>query len=199
MTAPRFFKSAKEWRTWLEKNHASKTEVMVGYHKGAGKAGGFTHKQAIDEALCFGWIDSQAQGGDTTWSIRFTPRKAKSIWSQVNIRKIEELKKAGLMHPAGLAAYETRDPKLQKRYSFENRDAKVPAAYMKQLRANAAAWTYFEAMPKSYREPALWWVVSAKQEATRERRLATLIADSAAGRKIKLLGYTSRPKKKAAP
>lgn len=199
VSEPLFFKSQKEWRAWLAKNHAKKTEVTLGYHKGAGARGDFHHKQAIDEALCFGWIDSRAQGGDTTWSIRFTPRKAKSIWSQVNIKRIEELKAAGLVRPSGLAAYEGRDPKLQKKYSFENRGAKMPAAYVKKFRANKAAWKYFEGMPKSYREPAIWWVVSAKQEATRERRLETLIADSAAGRKIKPLSYTSRPKKKPAP
>ena len=184
---PRFFTSQKDWRAWLEKNHASKTEVIVGYHKGAAAKGGFHHKQAIDEALCFGWIDSVAKGGETTWSIRFTPRKTKSIWSDINIRRIEELKAAGLVHPAGLAAYENRDPKLQKKYSFENRDAKLAPAYKKAFKSDKAAWKNFEAMAPSYRHPAIWWVMSAKQEETRERRLKTLIADSAAGRKVKHL------------
>jgi len=193
MNEPRFFKTRKEWRTWLQKHHATKNEVIVGYHKGAGKTGGFNHKQAIDEALCFGWIDSRAQGGDTTWSIRFTPRKAKSIWSQVNIRRIEELKATGMVHPAGLAAYDSRDPALQKKYSFENRDAKLTPAYEKKFRANKKAWDVFQKMPQSYRHPAVWWVISAKQEATRERRLAQLIADSAAGRRLK---HLTRPDKR---
>jgi uncharacterized protein YdeI (YjbR/CyaY-like superfamily) len=193
MTEAIFFKSQKEWRAWLLKNHATKTEAIVGYHKGAGAKGGFTHKQAIDEALWFGWIDSVAKGGDTTWSIRFTPRKAKSIWSQVNIKRIEELKAAGQVHAAGHAAYDGRDPKLQKKYSFENRDAKLSAADDKAFRANKQAWKNFEAMPPSYRHPAIWWVVSAKQEATRERRLAQLIADSAAGKRLK---HLTRPEKK---
>jgi uncharacterized protein YdeI (YjbR/CyaY-like superfamily) len=184
---PRFFRSQKDWRAWLEKNHATSTEAIVGYHKGAAAKGGFTHKQAIDEALCFGWIDSVAKGGDATWSIRFTPRKPKSIWSQVNIKRVQELKARGLVHEAGLAAYEKRDPKLQKRYSFENRDVKLAAEYEKTFRANRKAWSNFEAMAPSYRHPAIWWVMSAKQEETRQRRLKALIADSAAGRKIKPL------------
>jgi uncharacterized protein YdeI (YjbR/CyaY-like superfamily) len=195
VTKPRFFKSQKEWRAWLEKNHATSTAIIVGYHKGAGAKGGFTHKQAIDEALCFGWIDSVAKGGDTTWSIRFTPRKAKSIWSAINLKRIEELKAAGLVHPAGLAAYENRDPKLQKRYSFENRDVKLAPAYAKAFKADKAAWKNFESMAPSYRHPAVWWVMNAKQEETRQRRLATLIADSAAGRKVK---HLTPPKRKAA-
>jgi uncharacterized protein YdeI (YjbR/CyaY-like superfamily) len=187
MSAPRFFRSQKEWRAWLEKNHASAGEQWVGFHKvGSGKTG-ITYKQARDEALCFGWIDAVRQGGERTWSIRFTPRKAGSIWSAVNIKRIEELKALGLVSPAGLKVYEGRDHTKQQRYSFENRDTVLAPAYEEALRANAAAWTWFAAMPRSYRHPAVWWVMSAKQEATRERRLATLIADSAAGRKIKHL------------
>ena len=185
--APRFFRSQKEWRSWLEKNHATAADQWVGFHKaGAGKTG-ITYKQAVDEALCFGWIDAVRRGGDATWSIRFTPRKTGSIWSAVNIRRIEELKTLGQVAPAGLAAYEGRDPEKQKKYSFENRDTVLAPACEKRFRAEKAAWTWFEAMPRSYRHPAVWWVMSAKQEATRERRLATLIADSAAGRKVRHL------------
>lgn len=187
MTTPRFFKSQKEWRAWLEKNHAGATEQVVGFHKTKSAEKGITYKQALDEALCFGWIDAARKGGELTWSIRFTPRKAKSIWSQINIKRIEELKAAGLVRPSGLAAYEGRDPTLQKKYSFENRDATLAPAYAKKFRAEKKAWANFEKMPPSYRHPAIWWVVSAKQEATRERRLATLISDSAAARKVKHL------------
>lgn len=187
MSEPRFFRSQKEFRAWLEKNHATKTELVVGFEKGAAAKGVFHRAQAVDEALCFGWIDGVAKGGDTTWSIRFTPRKAKSIWSAVNIRRMEELKAAGVVHAAGLAAYEKRDPTLQKRYSFENPDAQLSPAHLKLFKANKKAWTNFEAMPKSYRHPAVWWVVSARQEATRERRFADLVAHSEAGIRLKHL------------
>jgi uncharacterized protein YdeI (YjbR/CyaY-like superfamily) len=184
---PRFFRSRGEWRSWLEKNHATRTEQWVGLHKVGSDGKGITYKEAVDEALCFGWIDAVRRGGDTTWAIRFTPRKTGSIWSAVNLRRIEELKAEGRVAPAGLAVYDGRDPAKQKRYSFENRDTVLAPDYDKRFRAETAAWRWFEAMPRSYRHPAVWWVMSAKQEATRERRLATLIEDSAAGRKIKPL------------
>ena len=189
---PKFFKTASAWRKWLEKNHDKKTELFVGFHKvGSGNAG-ITRKQALDEALCFGWIDGVARGGDATWQIRFSPRRPKSIWSQINIKRVEELKAEGRMHPAGLAAYEARDPERQKRYSFENRDAALSSTDEKVFLANKKAWTNFSAFPPSYRHPAIWWVVSAKKPETRERRLATLIDDSAAGRRIKHLTPPTR-------
>lgn len=182
-----FFHDQKDWRAWLEANHATASEQWVGFHKvGTGKTG-ITYSQARDEALCFGWIDAVRRGGHAAWSIRFTPRKTGSIWSAVNIGRIEELIAAGRVAPAGLAAYEGRNSEKQKRYSFENRDVVLAPDYEARFRADKAAWTWFESMPRSYRHPAVWWVMSAKQEATRERRLATLIADSAAGRKIKPL------------
>jgi uncharacterized protein YdeI (YjbR/CyaY-like superfamily) len=193
MAEPRFFRTQAEWHRWLEKNHASATEMVVGFHKAASTAKGITYKQALDEALCFGWIDAVRRGGEATWSIRFTRRKPGSIWSAVNIRRIEELKAEGRVHVSGLAVYENRDPAKAKRYSFENRDTVLAPEYVRQFRANAEAWAWFEAAPKSYRHPAVWWVMSARQEETRQRRLATLIADSAAGVRIKPL---RRPEKK---
>ncbi len=187
VSEPRFFRFQTEWRAWLEENHAKSDECLVGFHKVATGKGGLTYKQALDEALCFGWIDAVRGGGKETWTIRFTPRKLKSIWSAINIRRMEELKASGLVHAAGLAAYEKRDPRRQKRYSHENRDARLAPDQERQFRANRKAWTNFKRMIPSYRHPAIWWVMSAKQEATRERRLATLIEDSAAGRKIKPL------------
>ena len=192
MSAPRFFASQKAWRAWLLKNHATAKELVVGLHKVKSGKGGLAHKQAIDEALCFGWIDGVGKGGDTSWSIRFSPRKSKSIWSQVNIKRIEELKAAGMVHPAGVATYENRDPKYQKRYSHENPDAGLAPRYERVFRANKAGWANFGKMPPSYRRPAIWWVMSAKQEATRERRLQTLIADSAAGRRLRHLTSPTR-------
>ena len=204
MTEPRFFRTAKEWRAWLEKNHAGATELVLGFHKVSARsrssprkrgprvgqeeqAHGITYKEALDEALCFGWIDAVRRGGELTWSIRFTPRKSSSIWSAVNLRRIEELKAEGRLHAAGLAAHQRRDLRQQKKYSFENRDAALSAEDQRRFRADKKAWANFEKMPPSYRHPAIWWVVSAKREETHERRLATLIADSAAGRKLKHL------------
>ena len=187
MNAAIFFKDPAEWRAWLEENHATASEQWVGFHKVGAEKKGITYKEAVDEALCFGWIDAVRRGGHAAWSIRFTPRKKGSIWSAVNQKRIVELIAEGRVASAGLAAYEGRDPEKQKKYSFENRDAVLAPDYEKRFRANKQAWQWFEAMPRSYRHPAVWWIVSAKQEATRERRLATLIADSAAGRKVKHL------------
>ena len=187
MSTAIFFKDRAEWRAWLEENHATQSEQWVGFYKAGTDKKGITYKEAVDEALCFGWIDAVRRGGHATWSIRFTPRTKGSIWSAVNIRRIEELKALGQVAPAGLAAYEGRDPEKQRKYSFENRDVVLAPDYEKRLRADKAAWAWFETMPLSYRHPAVWWVMSAKQEATRERRLAVLIADSAAGRKVKHL------------
>ena len=125
-------------------------------------------------------------------TIRFSPRRQKSIWSQINIKRVEELKAEGRMHPAGLAAYEARDPERQNRYSCENRNAAFSAEQEQAFRANKKAWENFSAMPPSYRRPAIWWVVSAKRAETRERRLATLIEDSAAGRQIKQMTLPTR-------
>lgn len=194
MSEPKFFKDAAAWRRWLEKSHDKADELVVGFHKVATGKPGVTYKEALDEALCFGWIDGVRRGGDTTWQIRFTPRRARSIWSAVNIKRFEELKALGRVHPAGLAAYEARTAERQKRYSFENRDAKLSAAEEKAFRANKTAWANFSAMPPSYRHPATWWVVSAKRDETRARRLATLIADSEQGLRIKPMRVAGKDK-----
>jgi uncharacterized protein YdeI (YjbR/CyaY-like superfamily) len=193
MSEPTYFKTQAAWRKWLEKNHTKKAELVVGFHKVGSGNQSITYKEALDEALSFGWIDGVRRGGEQTYTIRFTPRRRKSIWSAVNIKRIEELKAEGKVHAAGLAAYEARDPKQQKKYSFENRDAALSAGEERTFRSNRKAWSNFSAMPPSYRHPATWWVVSAKKPETRTRRLATLIADSEAGRRIKLL----TPAKKA--
>jgi uncharacterized protein YdeI (YjbR/CyaY-like superfamily) len=185
MTDPTFFKSGATWRKWLEKNHDKATEKVVGFHKaGAGKTG-ITRQVTLDEALCFGWIDGVAKGGDTTWQVRFSPRRKKSIWSQINIKRVRELTEEGRMHSAGVVAFEARDPARQNRYSGENRNIAFSAEQERRFRANRKAWENFSAMPPSYRRPATWWVVSAKREDTQTRRLATLIEDSQAGRRLK--------------
>jgi len=181
------FKSPREFRDWLVKNHATATELFVGFYKTTSGKRGATYAQALDEALCFGWIDAVRRGGEATWTIRFTPRRPRSIWSQINIKRIAELKAEGRLHEAGMAAFEARDPARQNRYSYENKTAAFSVEEEAAFRANRKAWDNFCAMPPSYRRPATWWVVSAKRVDTRARRLETLIADSLAGRRIKQL------------
>lgn len=181
-----FFATAADFRAWLEANHDQETALQVGYYKvGTGKPS-ISYKESVDQALCFGWIDGVRNSIDAeSYTIRFTPRKPRSIWSAVNIRRVAELTEMGLMHPAGLKAFTERDPAKANQYSFEQKtDPTLPPEYEAQFRANAAAWAHFQSRPPSYRKPAIWWVISAKQEATRLKRLATLIEDSAAGRKI---------------
>jgi uncharacterized protein YdeI (YjbR/CyaY-like superfamily) len=185
---PIFFESAAEWRAWLEEHHGSATEVWVGmWKKATGR--GMTWSEAVDEALCFGWIDSVAKRVDDDRRMqRFTPRKPTSNWSLVNVRKVEELRKQGKMRPPGEAAFARRRDDKTGTYSFEQRaDAAFTPEQQAQFEANASAWAYWQARPPWYRRTATWWVISAKREETRARRLATLIADSAAGRPIKQL------------
>jgi uncharacterized protein YdeI (YjbR/CyaY-like superfamily) len=181
-----FFDGPGAFRQWLEANHASETEVFVGFYKKATGKQTMTWSQAVDEALCFGWIDSVMRRIDEERHMqRFTPRKAGSNWSKVNIAKVAALKKAGLMRPAGLAAFEARSEVKSGIYSFEQEEsAELPAEYEKRLRADPAAWRYWEASAPSYRRTATHWLVSAKKEETRERRLAQLIEDSAGGRNV---------------
>lgn len=185
--APRFFRSSAEWRRWLEKNHATASAQAVGFYKSGAEKKGVTYKEALDDALAFGWIDAVRKGGDATWSIRFTPRKPKSIWSAVNLKRVAELAAAGRMHAAGIAAHAGRDPAQQKKYSFENRDIAFDAASAKALHSDRIAWENFRKMPPSYRLAATWFVMSASRPETKARRLGALIADSAAGRRLKHL------------
>jgi len=140
VTGPTFFRSAAEWRKWLEKNHTKADEKLVGFHKVGSGNTGITYKNALDEALCFGWIDGVRRGGESTWTIRFTRRRAKSIWSQVNIKRVEELRGEERLRPAGLAAYEARDPARQNRYSGENRNAAFSSEEERTFRASKKAW-----------------------------------------------------------
>jgi uncharacterized protein YdeI (YjbR/CyaY-like superfamily) len=181
-----FFATPAAWRRWLERYHARADEVWVGMYKKGSGTPSITWPQAVDEALCFGWIDGIRKSiDDTRYKNRFTPRKKRSNWSHVNIARVAELTKEGRMAPAGLAAFEARDPAKSGVYSFEQREqATLGAAFERQFRANAKAWAFFQAQAPYYRRVATFWVTSAKQEATRERRLATLIADSAAGQRI---------------
>jgi uncharacterized protein YdeI (YjbR/CyaY-like superfamily) len=180
-----FFKSPAEWRAWLEQNHAKEATLLVGfYKKGSGKLN-MTYQQALDEALCFGWIDGvRGSLNGEAYTMRFHHRNPHSIWSAVNIRRIAELAAEGRVHPYGQKIFDTRDLSKQKAYSNEQEKIELSPEAETQFRANAKAWDFFQSRPPSYKKAAIWWVISAKQEATRFKRLATLIEDSAAERKI---------------
>lgn len=186
---PTFFETPEQLRAWLEEHHESERELLVGfYKKGSGKPS-ITWPQSVDEALCFGWIDGIRRGIDgESYSIRFTPRKPTSNWSSVNIARVAELTKDGRMRPAGTRAFERRSEARSGIYSYEQRaSAKLDAAQQRELEANDAAWSFFRSQPRGYRQTATYWVVSAKREETRTKRLATLIEDSAAGRRLRHL------------
>lgn len=181
-----FFETALEFRSWLERHHESARELWVAFHKKATGRPSMTWPESVDEALSFGWIDGVRKSlSGEAYIIRFTPRKRGSTWSRVNIERVKVLIRERRMSPAGLRAFEARDPKKSGIYSFEQRDAaKLTPAELKQLRANARASSFFESQPPSYRKTAIWWIVSAKRPETRARRLATLIADSGVGTRI---------------
>jgi len=179
------FRSPTDFRKWLEKHHATEQELLVGfYKKDSGKAS-VTWPESVKEALCFGWIDGIRRNVDEeSYSIRFTPRKRTSTWSAVNIKYAGELIEQGLMRPPGLAAFEARRENRSGIYAYEQRTADLPEPYLSQLKKHKAAWKFFEAQPAGYRKQMNWWVVSAKQEETRMKRLEKLITESAAGRRI---------------
>lgn len=189
MTAPTFFATPAEFRAWLERRHATEPELLVGFHKKGSGLPSITWPESVDQALCFGWIDGVRRSlGETSYTIRFTPRRARSIWSAVNIKRAQELQEQGLMHPAGRAAFAARTEDRSNTYSFEQREpVELGDAHTKTFQANAPAWEFFQSQPPSYRKAAIWWVISAKREETRDRRLAALIDDSAEGRRIRSL------------
>jgi uncharacterized protein YdeI (YjbR/CyaY-like superfamily) len=183
---PTFFATPADFRAWLERHHESHSELIVGFHKRGSGRPSITWPEAVDQALCFGWIDGvRRRIDDTRYSIRFTPRKARSTWSAVNIRRMKELVEEGLVSPAGLAAFERRTDDRTAIYSHEQRKAaKLEPDQERRLRADERARAFFEAQPPSYRRAAIHWVTSAKKPETRERRLAQLIECSAAGRPV---------------
>lgn len=191
---PVYFSTPADLRQWFEKNHDSEQELWVGYYKKDSGKPSITWPESVDQALCFGWIDGIRKSiDDQSYKIRFTPRKPTSTWSAVNMRRVDELTKLGLMKPAGLKAFEQRKGEKSGVYSFENQDkAKLPAEFEQQFRANKKAWDFFQKQPPSYQRGASWWVISAKKEETRLKRLATLIDDSQHGRTIAPL--TRKPK-----
>lgn len=187
------FPTPADLRAWLEVHHATETEAWIGYYRKGVPKQSVTYLQAVDEALCFGWIDGIGYRiSDEVYANRITPRRRRSTWSLANVRRVGELLAAGRMAPAGVAAFEARIVDVSGIYSYENRPADLPTAQLARLRANGAAWRFWAAQTPGYRRSATWWVISAKQEATRERRLATLIEDSAAGRLVKPFTYGRR-------
>ena len=180
MSDPIYFESAQAFYDWLEQHHDSEAEVYVGFHKQHTGKRAMSWSEAVDQALCFGWIDGRVNKiDDDRYMQRFTPRKPTSNWSNVNVKKVARLIEEGRMRPAGLAAFEKRKDYRTGVYSFERESWELPPQYDARLRANAAAVEYFDARPTSYRRAAIHWVLSAKREETRARRLAQLIEDSA--------------------
>ncbi|MEU4427267.1 YdeI/OmpD-associated family protein [Actinoplanes sp. NPDC024001] len=186
MAEPLFFPDAAALRAWFEEHHETAPELFLGYWKKGTGERSVTHTEAIEQALCFGWIDSIGRRiDDRRYQVRFTPRRKGSVWSTVNIAKIAELTERGLMHPAGLRAFEQRRPDRVATYSYEQpAGAELDEAQTTRLRENTAAWAWFRTQSASYRRAAVHWVVSAKRADTRERRLSRLIEDSAAGRRV---------------
>ena len=181
-----YFESAAKFRLWLTRNHTKVTELVVGFYRKDSGLGGITYAEALDEALCVGWIDGvRRKIDDVSFSIRFTPRKRGSIWSLINVAHVARLTAAGRMRPAGLATYAARDEKKTGIYSFEKETATLPASMEKQFRAYRAAWKFWEVQPAGYRRTVLHWVTTAKREETREKRFQELLADCAVGRRLK--------------
>ena len=185
---PAFFKSPTDFRDWLARHHADAGELLVGFYRKESGRGGIAYPEALDAALSFGWIDGVRKRLDAeAYTIRFTPRKPGSTWSAVNIARVGELTSRGLMQPPGLRAFQERDERKTRQYSYEREQAELDPALNAALRTNRKAATFFDAQPPGYRRIATFWVMSAKKEETRTRRLAHLIERSASGARIDLL------------
>lgn len=190
---PVFFKTQSELHKWLKKNSEKKTELFIGFYKvGSGKKG-ITNKEALDEALAFGWIDGIRHSIDEeSYKNRYTPRRRGSNWSNINIKRVKELIKLGLMQPKGLEEFEKRDKKKSGSYSFENKKPELSKEFVKKFKANKKAWEYFSDKAPWYKRTSSHWVMSAKKEETRLRRLEILITDSQKGKDIALLDRTKK-------
>jgi uncharacterized protein YdeI (YjbR/CyaY-like superfamily) len=181
-----FFPSPSDLRKWFEKNHATTSELWVGfYKKGSGRVS-ITWPESVDEALCFGWIDGIRKSVDeVSYKIRFTPRRRGSIWSAVNIKRATALADEGRMRPTGAKAFAARRENKSGIYSYEQLRAELEEPYARILKKNKAAWDFFQAQPPSYRKTLNWWIVSAKKEETRLKRLEKLMQESARGRRMR--------------
>jgi uncharacterized protein YdeI (YjbR/CyaY-like superfamily) len=194
--AHRHFPDARSFRSWLKENHATATELLVGFHKiGTGKKS-ITYPDALDEALCFGWIDGVRKNvGEGAYTVRFTPRKPKSNWSVVNIRRVRQLIKFKRMSAHGLHVFQARDQRRAERYSYERKTSKLNRAQEELFKAHQSAWQYFRSQAPWYQRVTTWWVISAAKPETRKRRLAELIHDSAAGHRIHMIGKNQKTKR----
>lgn len=189
---PAFFPTPAHLRRWLEKNHATARELTVGFYKKHTGKPSITWPELVDQVLCFGWIDGIRRTIDSeSWSIRITPRKPDSTWSRINVGRVAELTKLGLMKPEGLKAFNARTAKNTSIYTYENRPPKLAPAYQRSFKANAKAWEFFYAQPPGYQRLMTGWVMRAKQEETRQRRLAQLIQASTAQKRLDLM--TQKP------
>jgi uncharacterized protein YdeI (YjbR/CyaY-like superfamily) len=185
-----FFPTQKDLRKWFEKNHKKEKELWAGFYKVSSGKPSITWSQSVDEAICFGWIDGIRKSVDEeSYCIRFTPRNPKSNWSAINIKKAKALIEFGQIKPEGLRLFNLRNEEKSKVYSYENAAVEFEKSFEKKFKANKNAWKYFQSAPPSYRKVTTRWVMSAKQEATRLKRLNELIIDSAAGKKIKAMNY----------
>jgi uncharacterized protein YdeI (YjbR/CyaY-like superfamily) len=183
---PTFFPTPNDLRQWFRKHHAATNELWIGFYKKGSGRPSITWPESVDEALCVGWIDGIRKSIDAeSYQIRFTPRRRGSIWSAVNIRRVAALTNEQRMQPAGLKAFAARQENKVGIYSYEQRTAELAEPYRVQFHQNQAAWEIFQAQPPSFRKTLNWWIVSAKQETTRQRRLRKLIAESAAGRRLR--------------
>lgn len=192
-TKPRFFRTQAQFRNWLKANHGSTHELLVGFYRRGAAEEGITYPEALDEALCFGWIDGvRRRYDDTSYTIRFTPRKSGSIWSAVNLKRAKQLTELGRMHPAGQKVFRDRDRKKARMYSYERKNCNLDISFEEEFRAHKKAWDFYQAQPPWYRRTSNWWVMSAKQDSTRRRRLKQLIADSSGGLRIKQLRSTPK-------
>ncbi len=192
---PRAFKTPADFRKWLEQHHGSKTELMMRLYKVHALHKGIGYRQAVDEALCWGWIDGVVRSLDAeSFEQRYTPRQAKSNWSRVNIKRMQQLIAAGRAAPPGIAAFERRAKIAAAPYSFENRHITLAPAFLKRLKANPKAWKFFQSEPPGYRRTTVFWVMQAKKEETRERRFRLMLARMAKGERMGIL-----PQKRSSP
>lgn len=180
-----FFANELEFRAWLEAHHSSETELIVGYYKVGSKKPSMSWSQSVDQALCFGWIDGVRRTiDDESYCIRFTPRRKNSIWSSINIQKMEVLIAQGLMRPEGLNAYAFRTEEKSSIYSHEKAPEKFSPEFLALFQENAPAWTYFSTQAASYQKVMVHWIMTAKQSKTQMTRLLKTIETSAQGKRV---------------
>jgi len=183
---PLFFETPLKFSEWLKKNHATQSELLVGFYKVGSGLPSMSWSESVDEALCYGWIDGVRRStGDKSYTIRFTPRKATSIWSTINIKKMEELIKQKRMQPLGLAAFKKRKEERSSIYSHEKEAVELDSPFEKQFKKNKKAWKFFQALAPSYKKVAIHWIMGAKQAATKKSRLEQLIKGSEEGKRVR--------------